>query len=65
MKKPIVKVIVCIYLVITLFTTASLLTYNKQNISELGGKVFLKLKEDIKDYKKGSLLVINKIFLKN
>ena len=60
MKKTITKIIVCVYIVVAVFTTASLLTYNKQNISEFGGKVFLKLKDDLKTYKKGSLLIVDK-----
>ncbi len=60
MKKIIVRILVCIYIVVAVFTTTSLLTYNDQNISEFGGKVFLKLKEDIKGYSKGSLLVVDK-----
>lgn len=60
MKKIVIRIIICVYIVIAVFTTASLLTYNKQNISEFGGKVFLKLKEDLKDYNKGSLLIIDK-----
>ena len=60
MKKTLIKILLSLYIVVAVFTTASLLTYNKQNISEFGGKVFLKLREDIKTYKKGSLLVIDK-----
>ena len=60
MKKTIIRILVCIYIVIAVFTTINLLTYNDQNISEFGGKVFLKLKEDIKNYQKGSLLVVEK-----
>ena len=60
MKKTLIKILLSLYIVVAVFTTASLLTYNKQNISEFGGKVFLKLREDIKTYKKGSLLVIEK-----
>ena len=58
MKKIIMRTMICIYIVVAVFTTASLLSYNEQNISEFRGKVFLKLKEDIKGYKKGSLLVV-------
>ena len=46
MKKTIIRILVCIYIVIAVFTTINLLTYNDQNISEFGGKVFLKLKEE-------------------
>ena len=60
MKKTIIRILVCIYIVIAVFTTINLLTYNDQNISVFGGKVFLKLKEDIKNYQKGSLLVVEK-----
>ena len=60
MKKTIVRILISIYIVVAVFTTASLLTYNKQNISEFGGKVFLKLKEDINNYHKGNLLVLDK-----
>ena len=60
MKKVVTRILICIYIVVAVFTTINLLTYNDQNISEFGGKVFLKLKEDIKNYQKGSLLVVDK-----
>lgn len=60
MKKIIVRVIICIYIVVAVFTTASLFTYNKQNLSEFNNKVFVKLEDDVQNYKKGSLLVVDK-----
>ena len=60
MKKVLMKIIICLYIIVTVLTTASLLTYNKQNISEFGGKIFLKLKEDMGEHQKGSLLIANK-----
>ena len=60
MKKTIFRIIVCIYIVVAVFTTVSLFTYNKQNLSEFNGKVFVKLQEDVQNYKKGSLLIIDK-----
>ena len=60
MKKIVIRIVLAIYIVVAVFTTASLLTYNKHNMSEFNGKVFLKLKEDIATYKKGNLLVIKK-----
>ncbi len=60
MKKNIFRVVVCIYIVVAVFTTVSLFTYNEQNLSEFNNKVFIKLKEDVQNYKKGSLLVIDK-----
>ena len=60
MKKNIVRVLVVIYIIIAVFTTFSLLTYNKLHISEFGKKSFVKLSEDVYNFKKGSLVILDK-----
>ena len=54
------RVLICIYIVIAVFTTFNLLTYNKLNISEFNNKHFIKLSDDVGIYKKGSMLVVDK-----
>lgn len=58
--KKIFKILIAIYIFIAILTTISLFTYNEYNVSQLGNKVLIKLKEDTNSYKKGNLIIITK-----
>ena len=60
MKKNVIRVLVVIYIVIAVLTTFSLLTYNNLHISEFNKKSFVKLTEDVNNFKKGSLVILDK-----
>ena len=47
-----------LYIVIAIIITIGLLNYNEHNLTELGGKVYIKAKDDLGSYHKGDLLVI-------
>ena len=57
--KKIYKVLIVIYIIVAIITTASLFTYNKYKVSQIGNKVFIKANKQIGDYKKGNLIIIN------
>ena len=62
MKKFLVNLIVVIYVIIAIFTTFCLLTYNDYKVSEFGDKslVIIDKEDQGFDYKKGDLLIIGK-----
>ena len=62
MKKPIVNLIIIIYVLLAIVVTICLLTYNDYKISEFGGNSFIIINEndDSFDYKKGDLVIVGK-----
>lgn len=60
MKKVLIRVLVGLYIVIAVIVTFNLLTYNRLHISEFNNKSFVKLEDNVGNYKKGNLLVIDK-----
>lgn len=62
MKKFLVNLIVIIYVIIAIFTTFCLLTYNDYKVSEFGDKSLVIIDEEDQgfDYKKGDLLIVGK-----
>lgn len=58
--KKVFKILIVIYAIVAIFTTISLFTYNKYNISEIGNKRIIKLNKDIDKYNKGNLLIVSK-----
>lgn len=61
-KKIIIGLLLTVYLVVAVFLTACLLTYNDYKISVFGDKSFVIVKNNDfePDYKKGTLLIITK-----
>lgn len=63
-KKIVIKIIIVFYVAVAAFTTFSMLKYNNKNFAELNNKVFINLKHNISNYKKGSILIVeNKEYL--
>ena len=60
MKKIVLWIIAVIYLVVSILMTSYLLHYNDYNLAEYGSKTYVTLDKDLGEYKKGSLLAINK-----
>ena len=62
MKKTLGNLIVIIYVVVAIFTTICLLTYNEYKVSEIGDKTLVIIDEDNQDisYKKGDLVIVGK-----
>ena len=62
MKRVIIGILVTIYLLVAVFLTACLLTYNDYKISEFGDKslIILDNKDFEPDYHKGALLIVQK-----
>ena len=59
MKKVVLSVVVGIYLILTLFVTACLLSYNEYNVPEVFNKVIIVSKE-LNNYNNGNLIIIDK-----
>ena len=66
MKKAISNIIVIIYVIIAIFVTVCLLSYNDNKITEFGDKSLIIIESDNKDYKykKGDLIITNKKSIK-
>jgi len=62
MKRTLVNLIIIIYVVVAIFTTICLLTYNDYKVSEFGDKSLIIIREDDQDieYKKGDLVIVGK-----
>lgn len=62
MKKTLMNIIVIIYVIIAIFTTICLLTFNHYKVSEFGDKTLVIIdKEDSSyDYKEGDLIIVGK-----
>ena len=62
MKKFLGNLIVVIYVVIAIFTTSCLLTYNEYKVSEFGDKSLVIIDKDDQSlkYKEGDLLIVGK-----
>ena len=62
MKKAIFNIIVIIYVIIAIFITTCLLSYNEHKVTEFGDKSLIIIDSDSKDYdyKKGDLIITNK-----
>ena len=62
MKKILFNVLVIIYVVIAIFTTMCLLTYNEYKVSEFGDKTLVIIDKDEEGvkYKKGDLVIVDK-----
>ena len=62
MKKFLENLIVTLYIIVAIFTTMCLLTFNKYRVSEFGDKTLVILDEEDSslDYKKGDLIIVGK-----
>lgn len=60
MKKIVIRLAICIYLLVAALTTINLLKYNEQNLTQYGDSILIKLDENISSYSKGSLLIVKK-----
>lgn len=60
MKKIIENVFIFIVVVLIIIMSILLLSYNEFKVTVIGNKTLLILDEDMKDYKEGSLLVVEK-----
>ncbi len=62
MKKTIGNLIIIIYVVIAIFTTICLLTFNEYKVSEFGDKTLVIINKDEEgtNYKKGDLIIVGK-----
>ena len=62
MKRTIFNILVIIYVVIAIFVTICLLTFNRYKISEIAGKTLVIIEKDDEKlpYKKGDLVIVGK-----
>lgn len=60
MKKIILNILIFIFFTLTFIITYCLLSYNKYNITEFKNSTLLIVDEKLKDYDKGSLLIVEK-----
>lgn len=62
MKKILGNIIVILYVVIAIFTTICLLTFNEYKVSEFGDKTLVIINKDEEgfNYKKGDLVIVGK-----
>ncbi len=62
MKKTLMNIIVIIYVVIAIFTTICLLTFNSYKVSEFGDKtlIIIDKEESSFNYKEGDLIIVGK-----
>lgn len=58
--KIVLGILIGVILVVDIFLTAYLLSYNKFNVAELGNKSWLIMKNDFEDYVKGDLVIVKK-----
>ena len=67
MKKILFNLVVIIYVVIAIFVTVCLLTFNEYRISEFGNKslIIISDEDEAIKYNKGDLLIVTKEKLKN
>ena len=61
MKKLILNILVIIYIVIAIFLTILLLSYNEFKVTEIGGKSLIIIKDNdlSPEYNKGDLVIVN------
>ena len=61
MKKLILNILVIIYIVIAIFLTILLLSYNEFKVTEIGGNSLIIIKDNdlAPDYNKGDLVIVN------
>ena len=59
MKKIVFELLTVFYLIIAIFTTAFLLSYNTYNIAETENKTYYVAKNNNKEYHYGDLIIIN------
>ena len=57
MKKIFYGILV-VYIIIACIITVGLLNYNEHNLTELGGKVYIKAHDKLGNYNKGDLIVV-------
>lgn len=62
MKKILANILIVLYVILAIFTTICLLTYNQYKVSEFGDKTFVIIDEDNLSfpYKKGDLVIVGK-----
>ncbi len=67
MKKTIFSIIVIIYVIIAIFTTMCLLSYNEYRVSQFGDNSLIIVNKNnaTDDYKQGDLVIINKNSIQN
>lgn len=53
-------IFISIFILFVIINTVLLFTFNKFSNSLIGGRTFIGLKEDFLNYKKGSLIIVNK-----
>ncbi len=61
MKKFIENVVIIFLVIVVLFMSILLLSYNEYHVSQFGNKSLLIVNNDLLDYKKGSLLIVKKV----
>ncbi len=66
MKKTIFNIVVIIYVIIAIFTTVCLLSYNDYKVTEFGDKALIIMDSNNSEYnyKKGDLIITNKSSIK-
>ncbi|MGM9879248.1 MAG: hypothetical protein ACI31R_04415 [Bacilli bacterium] len=65
MRKIIFDIVVVVYIIITIFVTACLLSYNDYGVSTFGDTSFIIADRDFVDLKKNDLIVVSKSSLDN
>lgn len=65
MRKIIFDIVVVVYIIITIFVTACLLSYNDYGVSAFGDTSFIIADRDFADFKKNDLIVVSKSSLDN
>lgn len=62
MKKTLLNIVIILYVIVAIFTTICLLTYNEYKVSVFGDKTFVIIDKDDEKlpYKKGDLVIVQK-----
>ena len=65
MRKIIFDVVVVVYIIVTVFVTACLLSYNDYDVSKFGDTSFIIADKDFSKFKKNDLIIVSKKSLDN
>lgn len=65
MRKIIFDVVVVVYIIVTVFVTACLLSYNDYDVSTFGDTSFIIADKDFSKFKKNDLIIVSKKSLDN
>ena len=62
MKKTLLNIVIILYVIVAIFTTICLLTYNEYKVSVFGDKTLVIIDKDDEKlpYKKGDLVIVKK-----